>query len=74
MKESIHARTLQWFLTRCQSVGLKGEALGKLKESFADAVLVLDEASMVSTDQMRELLRAAKGLDVARVVLVGDIS
>ena len=36
-------------------------------------MLVLDEASMVSTDQMRSLLRAADRLEVARVVLVGDI-
>ena len=55
-------------------LGLKGEALERLKEIFGGAVLVLDEASMVSTDQMRSLLRAADRLDVARVVLVGDIS
>ena len=69
----IHVRTLQWFLARCRAAGLKGEALERLKESFGGAVLVLDEASMVSTDQMRSLLRAADRLDVARVVLVGDI-
>ena len=69
----IHARTLQWFLARCQAAGLKGEALGRLKETFGGAVLVLDEASMVSTEQMRSLLRAADRLGVARVVLVGDI-
>ena len=69
----IHARTLQWFLARCRTAGLKGEALERLKEIFGGAVLVLDEASMVSTAQMRSLLRAADRLDVARVVLVGDI-
>ena len=69
----IHARTLQWFLARCRAAGMKGEALESLKESFGGAVLVLDEASMVSTDQMRSLLRAADRLEVARVVLVGDI-
>ena len=68
----IHARTLQWFLARCRAAGSQGEMLERLKESFGGAVLVLDEASMVSTGQMRELLRAAKGLDVVRVVLVGD--
>ena len=68
----IHARTLQWFLARCRAAGMKGEALDKLKESFGGAVLVLDEASMVSTEQMRSLLRAVDRLDVARVVLVGD--
>ena len=69
----IHARTLQWFLARCRTAGLKGEALERLKEIFGGAVLVLDEASMVSTAQMRSLLRAADRLEVARVVLVGDI-
>ena len=68
----IHARTLQWFLARCRAAGMKGEALERLKEIFGGAVLVLDEASMVSTEQMRSLLRAADRLDVARVVLVGD--
>ena len=69
----IHVRTLQWFLVRCRAAGMKGEMLERLKEIFGGAVLVLDEASMVSTDQMRSLLRAADRLDVARVVLVGDI-
>ena len=69
-----HARTLQWFLARRRAAGLKGQALEALKESFGGTVLVLDEASMVSTDQMRSLLRIADELDVARVVLVGDSS
>ena len=68
----IHTRTLQWFLARCRAAGLKGETLERLKEIFRGAVLVLDEASMVSTDQMRSLLRAADRLEVSRVVLVGD--
>ena len=68
----IHARTLQWFLARCRAARMTGEMLDRLKENFGGAVVVLDEASMVSTDQMRSLLRAADRLDVARVVLVGD--
>ena len=68
----IHARTLQWLLARRRAAGLKGEMLERLKENFGSAVLVLDEASMVSTDQMRSLLRIADELDTARVVLVGD--
>ena len=68
----IHARTLQWFLARCRAAGMTGEMLDRLKEIFRGAVLVLDEASMVSTEQMRSLLRAADRLGVARVVLVGD--
>ena len=70
----IHARTLQWFLTRCQAADREdpGPDLAKLRALFAGAVVVLDEASMVSTAQMRSLLRIAGHLDVARVVLVGD--
>ncbi len=71
----IHARTLQWFLTRCQAAD--AEDIGrspdrKLLELFAGSVVVLDEASMVSTAQMRSLLRIARNLDIARLVLVGD--
>ncbi len=70
----IHARTLQWFLARRRGAGASGQALEALRETFGGAVLVLDEASMVSTDQMRSLLRAADELEVSRMVLVGDSS
>ena len=73
-ESDIHARTLQWFLTRCQAVGGNGSAVGDLRKLFGGSVLVLDEASMVSTDQMRSLTRIAAELDVARLVLVGDTS
>ena len=73
-ESGMHARTLQWFLTRCQGVTENGRAIEDLKERFAGSVLVLDEASMVSTDQMRSLMRIADELDVARLVLVGDRS
>ncbi len=68
------ARTLQWFLARCAAVGERGPAIEELKERFRGAVLVLDEASMVSTDQMRFLLQHVRALDIARLVLVGDRS
>ena len=81
----MHARTLQWFLARCGAPGSSsgtgvdpgsgnGPAIEGLKERFRGAVLVLDEASMVSTDQMRFLLHHARELDIARLVLVGDRS
>ena len=70
----IRARTLQWFLTRCRALDAAGPVNERLSEQFGGAVLVLDEASMVSTDQMRELMRVAGALDVARLVLVGDRS
>ena len=69
---SIHARTLQWFLTRCQSAGGDGGAMDELRRLFGGSVVVLDESSMVSTDQMGSLMRIADRLGVARLVLVGD--
>ena len=70
----IPARTLQWFLTRCRALDASGPQYEKLMKTFGGSVLVLDEASMVSTDQMRELMRVAGQLKVARLVLVGDRS
>ena len=79
--------TLQWFLARCRSVETDSPlgggdrpgigqgsrpAIERLKEQYRGAVLVLDEASMVSTDQMKRLMRIADELEVARLVLVGD--
>ncbi len=66
------ARTLQWFLARCRAVDDAGPVIDRLKARFRGAVLVLDEASMVSTDQMKRLMRVAEDLEVARLVLVGD--
>ena len=70
----IHARTLQWFLTRCRALDATGPLYEKLKATFGGSVLVLDEASMVSTDQMLRLMQVAERLGVARLVLVGDRS
>ena len=66
------ARTLQWFLARCRAVDDAGPVIDRMRERFRGAVLLLDEASMVSTDQMRSLMRVAGELEVARLVLVGD--
>ena len=68
------ARTLQWFLARCRAMDDAGPVIDRLRERFRGAILVLDEASMVSTDQMKSLMRAAEELEVARLVLVGDRS
>ena len=68
----MNGRTLQWFLTRCQAAGGDGKAMGGLKELFGGSIVVLDESSMVSTEQMGELMRIVDRLGVARLVLVGD--
>ena len=67
----IEARTLQWFLTRFDDLS-DAERLARGREEFAGTVLAVDEASMIGTVQMEALLRIAKKLEVARVVLIGD--
>ena len=74
LESGIQARTLQWLLARCRAVEDGERAIERLKKRFGGGALVLDEASMVSTDQMRDLLRIAEELDIARVALVGDRS
>ncbi len=69
------ARTLQGFLSRHRDVAegtVSAEGLARLRETFGGSVLVLDEASMAGTVQMRALMRIADALDVGRLVLVGD--
>ena len=68
----MNVRTLQWFLTRWGSALGDGRATDRLRHLFGGSVVVLDEASMVSTDQMGSLMRIADRLGVARLVLVGD--
>ena len=67
----IEARTLQWLLTRFDDLS-DAERLARGREAFAGSVLAVDEASMIGTVQMEALLRIAKKLQVARVVLIGD--
>ena len=71
----IGATTLQWLLTRYGSIA-EGTAtedeIARARETFENAVVVVDEASMVGTVQMRDLQRILGPLGVARLVLVGD--
>ena len=69
------ARTLQGFLSRYRDVAdgtASAEGLARLRETFAGSVLVLDEASMAGTVQMRSLMRIADRVGAARLALVGD--
>ena len=71
----IPARTLQGFLSRHRDVAdgtVSAEGLARLRALHSGSVLVLDEASMAGTVQMRALMRIADALDVGRLVLVGD--
>ena len=67
----VRARTLQWFLTRRGDLGNAARVARDRKE-YEGSVLVLDEASMVSTAGMELLMRIAERFRVARLVLVGD--
>ncbi len=71
----IPARTLQGFLTRYRDVGdgiASPEKTEEARKALGGAVLILDEASMVGTTQMRALTRIAARTDVARLALIGD--
>ena len=71
----IETETLQRFLARNAGVAegrltKKGER--EMRVVFAKTVLVVDEGSLASTVQARDLLRIAGVLRIPRVVLVGD--
>ena len=71
----IGATTLQRLLTRYREIGegtASGEEIAEARATFRDAVVVVDESSMVGTVQMRDLQRILEPLGVARLVLVGD--
>ena len=71
----IGTTTLQWLLTRYGSIAegtASAEEIARARETLEEAVVVVDEASMVGTVQMRDLQRILAPLGVARLVLVGD--
>ena len=67
----IPSTTLQWFLTRFGDTAT-AEGPDLARAAYRGAVLALDECSMIDTERMRELLRIAGDLGVARIALVGD--
>ena len=74
-ESGIASETLQRFLARHAGIiERRGTTKGlrNLRGQFAKTVLVVDESSLASSEQMRGLLRAATRLRLARVVLVGD--
>ena len=71
----IGSETLQRFLTRYADVAqgrLKRKAQKQLRAGYGKTVLVVDEGSLASTREVRELLRISEVLRLPRVVLVGD--
>ena len=67
----IPTRTLQYFLTRFGDLSDPAR-LARARAEYAGAVLAVDEASMAGSVRIEALLRIARALKVARVVLVGD--
>ena len=74
-ESGIASETLQRFLARHEGIAEgRGTAKGlrDLRASFSKTILVVDESSLASSEQMRGLLRVATALRLPRVVLVGD--
>ena len=71
----IESETLQRFLARNAGVAegrLTARGAKEMRAAFAKTVLIVDEGSLASTVQARDLLRIASELRIPRVVLVGD--
>ena len=71
----IESETLQRFLARNAGVAegrLSKKGAKEMRAAYAKTILVVDEGSLASTVQARDLLRIATALRIPRVVLVGD--
>ena len=71
----IRTETLQRFLARNAGVAegrLTEDGEREMRAAFEKTVVIVDEASLASTVQTRDLLRIARTLRVPRLVLVGD--
>ena len=71
----IESETLQRFLARNAGVAegrLTKKGAKEMRAAFAKTILVVDEGSLASTVQTRDLLRIANKIRIPRVVLVGD--
>ena len=74
-ESGIGSETLQRFLARNAGVAegrLTKKGAREMRAAFAKTVLVVDEGSLASTVQARDLLRIAGALRVPKLVLVGD--
>ena len=74
-ESGMESETLQRFLARNAGVAegrLTRKGAKEMRAAFAKTVLVVDEGSLASTVQARDLLRIAGELRVPKLVLVGD--
>ncbi len=73
LEAGIGTTTLQWMLARYGDLGdAGGPELREARERFRGAVIVVDEASMIGTVQMRSLQNVAERIRASRLALVGD--
>ena len=71
----VATETLQRFLARHAAAAegrLTRKSERRMREAFRKTALIVDEGSLASTVQARDLLRIARTLRVPRLVLVGD--
>ena len=74
-ESGIRSETLQRYLARHDGIAHgrgTAEGLRKLRAANAKTMLVVDESSLASSEQMKNLMRIATALRLPRVVLVGD--
>ena len=74
-ESGIESETLQRFLARNAGVAegrLTKKGAKEMRAAFAKTALVVDEGSLTSTVQARDLLRIAGELRIPKLVLVGD--
>ena len=74
-ESGIKSETLQRFLARNAGVAegrLTRKGAREMRAAFAKTVLVVDEGSLASTVQARNLLKIAGELRIPKLVLVGD--
>ncbi len=74
-ESGIESETLQRYLARNAGVAegrLTKKGAKEMRAAFAKTVLVVDEGSLASTVQARDLLRIAGELRIPKLVLVGD--
>ena len=74
-ESGIESETLQRFLARNAGVAegrLTRKGAKEMRAAFAKTVLVVDEGSLASTVQARDLFRIAGELRIPKLVLVGD--
>ncbi len=72
----IAANTLQSFLAKNEGVAagrISDGALRAMQKDYAGKIIVVDEASMIGTAQMHDLLTIVNRVEAAKLVLVGDV-